>query len=105
GYFIPDTNRGSDLTAATEDLIHHLTVQNSGMQIAGNSRRVRVAGHDGLVTMMQSGSPYGGTESDALLTVTTPQGLFYMVFIAPQNQFGQLQATFDQIVQSIRFAS
>ncbi|MDQ6663923.1 MAG: M48 family metallopeptidase [Acidobacteriota bacterium] len=104
-YYFPDNNRATDLSAATEDLIHHLTAQNNGMQIAGNSKRVRVANHDGLVTMMQSGSPYGGTESDALLTVATPQGLFYMVFIAPQNQFGQLQGTFDQMVQSIRFAS
>ncbi|MGI8989136.1 MAG: M48 family metallopeptidase [Bryobacteraceae bacterium] len=104
-YFVPDSSHGSDLAGATEDLVHHLTAQNTGMQIAGNSRHVRVANHDGLVTMLQSGSPYGGPESDALLTVQTPQGLFYMVFIAPQKQFGQLQGTFDQIVQSIRFAS
>lgn len=104
-YFSPDNTRASDLAAATNDLVHHLTTQNNGMQIAGNSRRVRVANHDGLVTMLQSGSPYGGAESDALLTVSTPQGLFYMVFIAPQKQFGQLQGTFDQMVQSIRFAS
>jgi len=104
-YFLPDNNRSEDLVAATEDLVHHLMAQNSRMRTAGNSRRVRVANHEGLVTTLQSASPYGGTETDALLTVTTPQGLFYMVFIAPAQQFGQLQNTFDQMVQSIRFSS
>ncbi len=104
-YFFPDNNRTEDLGAATDDLIHHLTAQNNRMQVSSNPRRVRVANHDGLVTVLQSGSPYGGLETDALLTVATPQGLFYMVFIAPSQQFGQLQATFDQMVQSVRFGS
>jgi len=104
-YFIPDNNRSEDLGEATIDLVHHLTAQNSRMQITGNSRRVRVGNHDGLITTLQSGSPYGGPETDALLTITTPQGLFYMIFIAPAQQFSQLQSTFNQMVQSIRFAS
>jgi len=104
-YFFPDNNRAEDLGAATDDLIHHLVAQNSRMQVSGPSRRVRVANHDGVVTMLESSSPYGGAETDALLTVTTPQGLFYMVFITPAQQFGQLQATFNQMLQSIRFAS
>lgn len=104
-YFFPDNSRAEDLGAATDDLIHHLVAQNHRMQVSGNTRRVRVANHDGLITILQSGSPYGGAETDALLTVSTAQGLFYMVFVAPSQQFGQLQATFDQMVQSIRFAS
>ena len=104
-YFFPDNQRSEDLVAATDDLVHHLSAQSNGMQGAGGSRRVRVANHDGLVTMLQGGSPYGGVEQDALLTVATPQGLFYMVFIAPQNQFGRLQGTFEEMVESIRFTS
>ena len=104
-YFFPDNNRAEDLRSATDDLIHHLTAQNNRMQVLGNSRPVRVDGRDALVTMLQSGSPYGGLENDALLTVATPQGLFYVVFVGPTQQFGQLQATFDQMVQSIRFGS
>ena len=102
-YFFPDRNGGQDLAVQTEDLIHHLTSQ-TRMQVSANSRRVRVANRDGLVTMLQSGSPYGGSETDALLTVRTPQGLFYMIFVAPAQQFGQLQGTFNQMVQSIRFS-
>jgi hypothetical protein len=63
-----------------------------------------VAGQQGLITMLSSSSPFGGAEVDALLTVQRPEGLFYMVFIAPQQEFSQLQAVFDRMVQSIRFA-
>lgn len=104
-YFVADNERAQDLAGATDDLIHHLIAQNSRMQVSGPSRGVRVANRSGAITMLESSSPYGGVETDALLTVTTPQGLFYMVFIAPAQHFGQLQATFNQIVQSIRFAS
>jgi hypothetical protein len=46
---------------------------------------------------------YGGAETDALLTVARPEGLFYMVFIVPQRNFARLQGAFDQMVNSIRF--
>ena len=74
------------------------------MQSSGQQRKVRVDGQNGLVTMLSSSSPYGGEEVDALLTVQRPEGLFYMVFIAPRENFNQLQSIFDQMVRSIRFA-
>jgi Zn-dependent protease with chaperone function len=100
-YYFPES-RG-DLRSATDELIHHLHASNPGMQAAGSQRRTRVDGSDGLVTMMASGSPFGGTEQDALVTVTRPQGLFYMVFVAPQSDFRNLQGTFEQMMGSIRF--
>lgn len=102
-YYAPDTERQGDLTRATTDLVHHLRLENQGMQTVGEARNVRVDGADGLVTMLETGSPYGGAETDALLTVTRPEGLFYMVFIAPQKNFPGLQGAFDQMVNSIRF--
>ena len=103
-YYAPDQNR-VNLRRATEDLTHHLRAQNAGMQISSRSpRRVRVDGHEGLITMLESNSPYGGSETDALLTVVRPEGLFYMVFIAPQHRFGQLESALTRMIQSIRFA-
>ena len=103
-YFFPDGP--ADLTSATDDLIHHLHAQNPDMQLASrSSRRVRVNGSEALVTMLESSSPYGGAERDALLTVERPEGLFYMVFVAPQNQFQKLESAFQQMVDSIRFVS
>lgn len=102
-YYAPDTERQGDLSGATDDLVHHLRLENQGMQIVGEARNVRVGGADGLVTMLESGSPYGGAETDALLTVIRPEGLFYLVFIAPEKNFAGLQGAFDQMVNSIRF--
>jgi beta-barrel assembly-enhancing protease len=102
-YYAPDTERQGDLKGATDDLVHHLRLENQGMQKAGEARSVRVDGADGLVTMLENASPYGGAETDALLTVIRPEGLFYMVFIAPQKNFAGLQSAFDQMVNSIRF--
>jgi hypothetical protein len=101
-YFFPEGSR--NLRQATEELVHHLHANNPSMQSSGQQRSVRVDGHSALITMLSSSSPFGGAEVDALLTVQRPEGLFYMVFIAPQSQFAQLQSTFDQMVRSIRFA-
>lgn len=104
-FFSPDTNHGTDIVANTEDLIHHLRSENPGMQVAGGSRRVRVDNHDGLVTTLQSDSPFGSAETDTLLTVSTPRGVFYLVFIAPKSQFDKLQGTFEQMIQSIHLTA
>jgi hypothetical protein len=102
-FFTPDTDGKGDLNSATNDLVHHLRLENQGMQLVGQARNVRVDGFDGLVTMLETGSPYGGAETDALLTVARPEGLFFMVFITPQKEFASLQGAFDQMLNSIRF--
>ena len=37
------------------------------------------------------------------LTVARPEGLFYVVFIAPQSLFDQIQPTFEDVLRSVRF--
>ena len=39
-----------------------------------------------------------------LLTVTRPEGLFYMLCVAPQATFPQLQGAFQQMLNSVRFS-
>jgi beta-barrel assembly-enhancing protease len=102
-YFAPENQR-TNLRNATSELLHHLHAQNAGMQVVSNEqRRVRVGGQEGLVTMMQSQSPFGGGETDALVTVLRPEGLFYMVFIAPERDFARVENAFQQMMSSIRF--
>ncbi|HWQ52445.1 MAG TPA: M48 family metallopeptidase [Bryobacteraceae bacterium] len=104
-YYVPDGVRTVDLRRETGDLVNQLRAQNPGTRVASSgSRRVRVGGADGLITMLEGQSPYGGQETNALLTVARPEGLFYMVFVAPQRDFNQLESTFSQMIQSIRFA-
>jgi hypothetical protein len=104
-YFTPDS-ANAGLREATDDLIHHLRTENPGMRVTSRKpRSVRIAGSPGLVTMLESDSPYGGVETDAVLSIVRPEGLFYMVFIAPQQNFRNLESTFQRMIDSIRFTS
>ncbi len=101
-YYIPQNGR-VNLRNDTNELLRRLQAENPSMRVAGNQRRVRVNGSDGLITTIESASPFGGGETDAVLTVARPEGLFYMVLIAPQSRFGDLQDTFSQMINSLRF--
>ena len=100
-YFTPEA--AGDLKNATDGLVSHLHASNPTMRVARSAQKSLVAGTQGLVTLLESDSPYGGKETDALLTVSRPEGLFYLVFIAPAKDFPQLQNTFQQMVNSLQF--
>ena len=105
-YYFPESQT-KDLQRATDDLVHHLHAANPSMrEVSSNRRRVNVEGSPGLITTLASNSPYQGqTETDVLLTVDRPQGLFYMIFVAPEADFRNLQSTFYEMVRSIRFSN
>ena len=93
-----------DLQNSTEELIHQLIAVNPNLRAAASGRRQAIVdGQDGLLTRLTGPSPYGGAEANFLLTVARPQGLFYIVFVAPQDRVGNVEAAFDQMLQSIRF--
>ncbi|MDA1312807.1 MAG: M48 family metallopeptidase [Acidobacteria bacterium] len=92
-----------DLLNATWELLQQLQEINPNLRAAVQPRQVTVAGSEGLIVGLTGPSPYGGSEKDMLLTVSRPQGVFYMLFIAPENQYGRLQSTFDRMAGSIRF--
>jgi len=102
-YFFPE-RQGMNLKQQTEDLVNHLHATNPSMQISRNPRNARINGSAGMITMLSSSSPLNGqAESDAVLTVARPEGLFYMVFIAPTSEFQNLENVYNQVVHSIQF--
>lgn len=103
-YYFPDSQNTS-LQTATNDLIQRLRANNPGMQVRSQSRSLRVSGSTALTTTLFSDSAFGGEETDVLVTVSRPEGVFYMVFIGPQRDFKQLESVYDQMVRSIRFKS
>jgi hypothetical protein len=102
-YFMTEAKSRPDLRAATEDLVHHLKVDNPRLEVSKASRTAKIAGAGGMVTMLAGSSPFGGGEVDALVTVMRPQGLFYIVFIAPEKDYPQLQDTLQKMLDSVRF--
>lgn len=97
------TGGAADLRRNTEDLIRQLTSSNPGMKVQA-SRDTWVDGQPALLVTLHSQSPFADdTEVDSLLSVQRPQGLFYVVLIAPQSAVGKTQGAFDAIIRSIRF--
>jgi len=93
----------TDLLNATWELLQQLQEMNPNLRAAVQPRQITVAGSQGLIVGLTGPSPYGGSEKDMLLTVARPQGLFYMLFIAPENQYNSLQPAFERMANSIRF--
>lgn len=94
-----------DLQRDTQDLIRQLAGSNPGLQ-QDRSRSITVGGQRGLLTTLHSRSPFEGeTELDSIVTVARPEGLFYIVMIAPESEARYAQSTFDTVLRSIRFAS
>lgn len=101
-YYQPQTDR-LDLERDTADLVNQFRSSNRGMQV-GERRAVTAGGQRALLTTLYSQSPYQGEqEVDALVTVPRPEGLFYLIFIAPRSEFQNVQGVFDQVLRSLRF--
>ena len=102
GYFFADPDRSS-LDDATNDLIQHLHTEDPGMHRAGNQKRVMVDKEPALMTQLTSNSPFGGAETDMLVTVARPEGLFYLIFITPEQNWNETQSVYEHVVHSVRF--
>ncbi len=104
-FYIPQGRDRTDLNQDTAGLLQQLRQSNPGLELENpKGRTIKVNGQDAMVTPMYSQSPYKGeTEHDTLVTVARPEGLFYMIFIAPAKDEQKLQSTFDNMVRSLRF--
>jgi len=101
-YFFTDPDRSS-LPLATGDLISRLHKLDSGMHESGTQQRIGVDKQAALLTQFTSNSPLGGMETDLLITVARPEGLFYLMFASPDRELSDTRPEFDHMVQSIRF--
>ncbi len=93
----------ADLANDTRRLIQQLQ-GGAGMTRAGESRSATIDGQPALLTPLSSQSPYqGDQETDILLTVARPEGLFYIVFFAPKSRYQKIEPIFEQMTTSIKF--
>jgi Zn-dependent protease with chaperone function len=104
-YWIPE-GRSTDLKRDTSALIAQLQKQSPGLERSTEPQSaITVAGQRGLLTPLQSPSPFQGeSELDYLVTVSRPEGLFYLIFITPKSEWQMASSkVFDHIVGSIKF--
>lgn len=94
-----------DLSSATSQLLSSLHNSNPDMRISKDPSKTRVGSQQALATTLINPSPLGGNEIDYLLTVLRPEGLVYFVFVVPEKENASYQRTFQEMANSIRFAS
>jgi predicted Zn-dependent protease len=93
-----------DLERDSRDLVTQLQSGNPSLRAEGNARRLRVDADEALMITFESDSPVSQRgETDVLLTVARPEGLFYLVLVAPTDDFQRYRSVFDAIVRSVRF--
>jgi hypothetical protein len=91
----------STARTATQDLIKKLQADNPKMRVTSTPRSETVAGADAMSAMLTEDSPFGGAETDHLVTIPRPNGLLYFVFVAPDSDYSRVEKTFQQMLGSI----
>ena len=102
----PERMSIDDMTAAIIQQIG----QSNEMEQVGKSEPITVGGKEGRSTVLRSPSPFPNANGDPQLerdwVVTVPQAdgsLIFMIFIAPEADFPQLQPTYEAMLKSIQF--
>src|SRR4029453_10965253 len=96
-----------DLQSATEGLLASLAQANPGLQRSSNSEATNVGDRRGTrIELSNRSEGTGQPERINLYTTLLPDGhLFYVVAVAPQDDFSEYQRTFSKIVSSLKLAN
>jgi hypothetical protein len=92
------------LGAATQQLIESMQRENQGMEVTRASKEVTLNGERALSTFLRNDSPEGGKEIDWVITVMRSDGLVSFICVAPEAEYGRFEKTFENMLDSVRFA-
>jgi predicted Zn-dependent protease len=99
---IAQMDRRASLGDRTEQFLRSLEQSQQGMRRSQAPRSQNINGQPALVTVYSSTSPYvGKTESDTVVTMDHPQGLFYMVLATPKTEYSRMRSVFNRILTSV----
>jgi hypothetical protein len=96
----------SDLESANAQFVQQQIDMNPDFQVARAAQPINFGGRRGFATVVAGPSTVTGVrEIDVIYTTATSDGrLFYLITIAPEDEFQTYQATFDQIIGSLQLA-
>ena len=79
---------------------------NPDFRVERSPQRVSFSGREGYATVVSGPSTVTGvTEVDIIYTTATADGkLFYLITMAPEEEFENYQQTFQQMIASLRLA-
>ncbi|HUS12305.1 MAG TPA: hypothetical protein VMZ30_17695 [Pyrinomonadaceae bacterium] len=94
-------NNGA-LEGETQNILAGLGGQMRDTRQVGSFEQLQIDGQRALRTTFTSLSPRGERQLNWLITAMHPQGVLYIVFGAPEQEFPALQSTFNQMQNSFR---
>lgn len=98
--------QGPDLRAATEAFVRQQLGANADFRVIRDPQRINFAGREGYATAVAGPSAVSGViEIDVIYTTVTADGrLFYLITMAPEDEFKAYEPAFDRVIASIRLA-
>jgi len=98
--------QASDLEAANAQFVQQQIDINPDFRIARAAQPIDFGGRRGFATVVAGPSAVTGVvEIDVIYTTATADGrLFYLITIAPEDEFQTYQPAFEQIISSLRLA-
>jgi len=104
GYYRPKVANPS-LWQATDEFVSQLRSADPRMRAGPEMpREVTFGSKSAIVTTLHSDSIFQNqTEVDLLVTVAHPDGILYLVFVAPESEGQYANGAFEQMIQSMRF--
>src|SRR3954470_10194633 len=99
-------NESHDLQTASQELVQELSQSNSRMRRDGGWDRGTIGGRTGLRTVLRNQNDVTGrAERIALYTTFFDDGtLFYLIGVAPDNEYGAYDNVFDKVAGSLQFS-
>ena len=101
-----DAGGNRDLESATRAFLQQQLEANPDFRVRRAPQAVQFAGRQGFATVVAGPSPVTGVvEIDVVYTTATSDGrLFYLITMAPEDEFQAYQPAFERVVGSLRFA-
>ena len=96
-------NERHDLQEATDELIASLAQSNRGMSRPSNYSRVTVGGRSGLRAVVANNADTGRERLTIFTTELSDGSLFYMIGVAPEEEYSSYSSVFQRVAGSIRF--
>lgn len=94
---------GASLEAATDQLIASLKQSNAELAVQRKAEPMRLGGQRSLSSYLVNDSPVKGKETIWLITTMRPDGLYYVVSVAPQAEYDHYAKSFEATINSFHF--
>lgn len=99
------SSRTPSLDEAVDELVDHLVHGNPYLNHVGDRRRSRLSGAEAIDVTLTGSRDRGETEAVWLIARWYDRNsLFYIIFIAPGEEFKSYEPTFREIARSLRIA-